>query len=66
MMEEFVGALGAANDHYLDQSSILYQLWTTVQKLTDADWLMLRMLYSSRIPAGMAKTEALGIMKTIR
>lgn len=64
-MEEFVGLLGLANDHWLDKKSILYQGWTTTQALTDADWNMLRMLYDSRITPGMSRDDALRIMRTI-
>ncbi len=46
MKEELVGALGLANDHYLYSDSILYQEWTTVQDLSEVDWLMLNYLYS--------------------
>jgi len=65
MMEEFIGALGISNDHWLDAKSILYQQWTTVQKLTDADWNMLRMLYDSRVTPGMGRQEALRIMRGV-
>jgi len=65
MMEEFVGALGLANDHYIDSGSILYQKWTTTQSLTAADWNMIRMVYDSRITIGMKQSEALSIMRNI-
>lgn len=52
IMEEFVGTLGLANDHYLDRKSILYGEWTEVQSLTSADWLMLEFLYDTRFEAG--------------
>ncbi len=52
LMEEFVGALGLANDHYIDRKSILYGEWTEVQSLTTADWLMLEFLYDARLSAG--------------
>ena len=65
MMEEFIGMLGLANDHYLDSRSILYQKWTTVQKLTEADWIMLRMLYNDKIRSGMKYNEAINVMKNV-
>lgn len=52
LMEEFVGGLGLANDHYLDDDSILYGEWTETQSLTTADLLMLCFLYDERISAG--------------
>ena len=57
-MEEFVGGLGLANDHYLDEDSILYGVWTETQSLTTADWLMIQFLYDDRIPAGLTFNEA--------
>lgn len=57
LMEEFVGVLGLANDHYLDKKSILYGKWTETQKLTDADWLMLSFLYDQRFSAGLTWNE---------
>lgn len=65
-MEEFIGGLGLTNDHYLDQKSILYQGWTTVQQPTDADWRMMRMLYDPRIVSGMTKEAALSVMATVQ
>lgn len=53
LMEEFVGGLGLANDHYLSDDSILYGVWTETQSLTTADWLMIQFLYDDRIPAGL-------------
>lgn len=65
LMEEFTGALGIANDHYIDSNSILYQNWTTTQNLTAADWNMLRMVYDPRVTPGMQKDKALRIMESI-
>ena len=53
LMEEFVGALGLANDHFLYEDSILYGNWTEVQSLSNADWLMLKFLYDTRFSAGL-------------
>lgn len=57
IMEEFVGALGLANDHYLNRKSILYGEWTEVQTLTTADWLMLEFLYDTRLSSGQTWRE---------
>lgn len=57
LMEEFVGALGLANDHYLSKKSILYGKWTETQHLTEADWLMLRFLYDPAISSGLTWNE---------
>ncbi len=50
--EEIVGALGLFNDHNVYDDSILYQKWTTVQDLSELDWIMLNMLYSPLIKPG--------------
>ncbi len=52
MREELVGGLGLCNDHDLYSDSILYQPWTTVQTLSEVDWLMLNMLYSPLVEPG--------------
>lgn len=57
IMEEFVGGLGLANDHYIDEKSILYGEWTQTQTLTNADWLTLRILYDERFDAGLKWNE---------
>ena len=50
--EEIVGALGLTNGHEVYQDSILYRKWTTVQTLSDVDWLMLNLLYSPHVFPG--------------
>ncbi len=57
IQEEFIGALGLANDHDLYKDSILYQPWTTTQQPSEVDWLMLNMLYSPLVSPGMEKNE---------
>ncbi len=52
IQEELVGALGLANDHRVYADSILYQEWTTVQRLSEVDWLMLNFLYSPLVKPG--------------
>ena len=52
MREELVGALGLTNDHEVWSDSILYQPWTTVQTLSEVDWLMLNILYSPQLKPG--------------
>lgn len=58
MREELVGALGLANDHEVYSDSILYQKWTTVQTLSDVDWIMLNFLYSPLVSPGDKWPEA--------
>lgn len=57
LQEELVGALGLGNDHMIYSDSILYQEWTTVQTLSEVDWLMLNMLYSPLVTPGMDKSK---------
>ena len=57
IQEEIVGALGLTNDHYVYQDSILYQPWTTVQQLSEVDWLLLNMLYSPLVSPGMEQNR---------
>ena len=58
ILEEVVGALGLPNDHGLNKKSILYEDWTTVQQLCEEDWIMLNMLYDSRVKPGMNISQA--------
>ncbi len=58
MLEELTGALGLPGDHEVYSDSILYNPWTTVQSLSDVDWRMLNMLYSSAVSPGMREQEA--------
>ena len=51
------GSAGRTNDHYYYEDSIVYQPWTTVQQLSDVDWIMLNMLYSPLTYPGMQKQE---------
>lgn len=60
LLEEIVGALGLTNDIYTYSDSIIYQPWTTVQQLSDLDWLMLSYLYSDRLTLGMNAVQAYG------
>jgi len=53
LLEEIVGSLGLPNDHNVFSDSIIYQQWTTVQSLSEVDWLMLNMLYSPVTSPGM-------------
>ncbi len=62
LQEELVGALGLANDHLLYSDSILYQNWTTVQKLSELDWLMLNMLYSPLVTPGMDNAKVHSVL----
>ena len=57
IQEEIVGALGLTNDHYVYKDSILYQPWTTVQQLSDVDWIMLNMVYSPLVSPGMKQDK---------
>lgn len=57
IQEEIVGALGLLNDHYFYEDSIVYQPWTTVQELSEVDWIMLNMLYSPLVSPGMNQTQ---------
>lgn len=53
IMEEITNGLGVANDHYEYKDSITYQPWTTVQALSEVDWMMLNMIYHPDIEPGM-------------
>lgn len=53
IMEEFINGTGLTNDHNRYADSIVYQPWTTVQEVSELDWIMLNMIYSPEAYAGM-------------
>lgn len=63
ILEEMTQGLGLLNDSPKYMDSIYQGAWTEVQSLTDLDWLLVKMLYSSAIHAGMHQDEALPALK---
>ena len=57
MREELTGALGLTGHHDAFSDSILYRPWTTVQHLSEVDWMMLNMLYSPHVFPGWTWTQ---------
>lgn len=57
IQEELVAALGLTNDHMVYSDSIVYQPWTTVQHLSEVDWILLNMVYSPLVSPGMRQQE---------
>ena len=62
ILEELVGALGLPGDHEVYSDSILYDLPSSVQTLSDVDWRMLNLLYSPSLAPGLTEQEALAIL----
>ena len=62
IQEELVGALGLPGDHMKYRDSILYDGWTTTQNLSEVDWRMLEILYSSELQPGMSEQEAKAVL----
>ncbi len=52
ILEEITGALGLCNDHTLYTDSILHNDYNTAMKLSEVDWMMLNILYSSHVQPG--------------
>ena len=65
LQEELVGALGLPGDHTRYTDSILYDGWTTVQTLCDADWRMLNMLYRPELAPGQTEEQARETLKGV-
>ena len=65
MVEEFVGVLGLANDHYLNYDSILFADQNETYALTEADRLMLEFLYHPDIPSGLTWSEIEPLLKSM-
>lgn len=64
MKEELIGALGLSNDQLVYSDSILYGEWTTVQELSDVDWLMLNMLYDPDLPLLASHSYAYNVLSS--
>ena len=62
--EEIVGALGLTNGHEIYQDSILYRKWTTVQALSEVDWLMLNLLYSPHVFPGWNHDQTIEALRS--
>ena len=59
--EEFMQSLGPAQDSYMFQNSVFYQGYTLKTFPSDADFAVMRMLYSRRIPAGTERLAAISL-----
>lgn len=59
--EEFLQSLGPARDSYLFSESAFYQGYTLMPFPSDADFAVMEMLYSPRIPAGTPRLEAISL-----
>lgn len=62
ILEEFINGIGLGNDQYEYSDSIVYQPWSEVQQPSEIDWLMLNMVYSPELKAGMTADEAWNAM----
>jgi hypothetical protein len=58
IIERLTDSLGLLDDVNKYPDSIFYDKWTETQKLSDLDWLLIRMLYSPAVKAGMGAEEA--------
>ena len=57
LLWSMVQLLGANNDGCDYEDSVLYPAWTEVQELSEIDWLILNMIYSPWVDAGMTADE---------
>ena len=64
LLEEIVNALGLG-DSWLREDSIVYNGYSLPQKLSDMDWLILKLLYNANIKSGMSQNECEEIIKTL-
>ena len=63
LREELMGSFGLTNDHYDYSDSILYGEWTTVEQLSEVDWLMLNMLYDPDLHCGTSASRAYDVLR---
>jgi hypothetical protein len=63
ILEEFTQTLGIMQDSKAYSDSIFYSEWTETQQLSALDWTIVRMVYSSKIEAGMSATKVQKILE---
>ena len=59
--EEFLQSLGPARDSYMFSESVFYEGYTLMPFPSDADFAVMEMLYSPRIPAGTDRLTAISL-----
>lgn len=65
ILEETIQALGLTQDSYTYPESLFYQGETEPQWPPEIDWALVRLLYNTRIQAGMGEDEAMGVAAAI-
>lgn len=65
LLEEIVNAIGISNDTETREDSIVYSGYTETDRLSEMDWLILRLLYSDEIKCGMNEDECYEAIKRI-
>jgi hypothetical protein len=65
LREELTQALGLMNDSYQSETSIFYQRWTCYPAYNELDKQVIQSFLSSKIQAGMTKTEVINIWQGI-
>jgi len=63
ILEEIYNGLGAAQDTWLREDSIIYDGYTTPQELTAMDELLLKLLYHPMLRCGMGAEECEAIIR---
>lgn len=64
LLEEVVNGLGIG-DSELREDSIVYQWENDVQELSEMDWIIIKLLYSSKIHCGMNAEECKMVIETL-
>ena len=65
ILEELYNGLGPAQDTLLRPDSIIYQEFSTPQALTEADELLLRLLYYPDIRCGMDNAQCEAVIRSV-
>jgi hypothetical protein len=59
--EEFLQSLGPAQDSYMFSESAFYEGYTLMPFPADVDFAVMALLYSTRIPSGTPRLEAISL-----
>jgi len=65
LLEEIVNSIGMGNDTELREDSIIYQEYSETQKLSEMDWVLLKLLYDKRMICGMTETDCRDLISEI-
>ena len=65
ILEEIYNGLGPLMDTVEREDSIVYQYGSDVTELSDSDWVILKLLYSEEVKAGMDQETCEEVLRSL-